>query len=94
MSEPEPVPAPVRQLEFEAARDAVLAVLAFYAEQIDVEERRLDPDDGLIARLVNERIAYGALLRELPSTDAAGIVRITETARADLVRLEGGRPPR
>ncbi|MDX3589099.1 hypothetical protein [Streptomyces europaeiscabiei] len=94
MSESEPAPARVGQLEFEAARDAVLAVLAFYAEQIDVEERRLKPDDELIARLVNERIVYGAVLRELQSTDAVGVVRIAEAARAELARLEAGGSPR
>ncbi|MDX2748289.1 hypothetical protein [Streptomyces sp. NRRL_B-2557] len=91
---PESEPAHVGQLEFEAARDAVLAVLAFYAEQIDIEERRAEPDDALVGRLVQERIVCGAVLRELQVADAAGVARITETARADLARLEEGRPLR
>ncbi|MFH8760221.1 hypothetical protein [Streptomyces atroolivaceus] len=94
MPESEPVPAPGGQLEFEAARDAVLAVLALYAEQIDSEERRLHPDDALLAHLVQERIAYGAVLRVLQTTDAAGIARIAKAARTDLTRLEKDGPGR
>ncbi|MFG2440967.1 hypothetical protein [Streptomyces sp. NPDC048508] len=90
MPESEPVPASVGQVEFEAARDAVLAVLAFYAEQIDGEERRPEPDAALIAGLVRERTAYGTVLRELQRADAVGVERITRTARAVLARLEGG----
>ncbi|MET9595673.1 hypothetical protein ABZY45_32815 [Streptomyces sp. NPDC006516] len=92
MPESEPVPGPVGQLEFEAARDAVLAVLAVYAEQIDAEERRSQTDDTLLARLIDERIAYGAVLTVLQTSDAVGIARITEAARADLARLEEDRP--
>ncbi|MGW1533894.1 hypothetical protein [Streptomyces aureus] len=86
MSESEPVPAPVGQAEFEAARDAVLAVLAFYAEQIDIEERRPQPDAALIAGLVRERTAHGKLLRELQTADAEGVTRITQFARSVLAR--------
>ncbi|MCS0600483.1 hypothetical protein NX794_04435 [Streptomyces sp. LP11] len=88
MSESEPVPAPVGQVEFESARDAVLAVLALYAQRIDVEERRPEPDEALIASLARERAAYGRVLRELQNADAAGVARITKTAHALLARTE------
>ncbi|WP_217140267.1 hypothetical protein [Streptomyces sp. AC627_RSS907] len=93
MPESQPVPDPVGQLEFEAARDAVLAVLALYAERIDAEERRPASDADVIARLAEERIAYGAALHELQNADAADVARITVRAYADLARLKaGGRP--
>ncbi|AXI91263.1 hypothetical protein SAM9427_36465 (plasmid) [Streptomyces sp. ETH9427] len=94
MPESEPVPDPVGQLEFEAARDAVLAVLAFYTEQIDAEERRPAPDADVIARLAKNRIVYGAVLQELQSADAAGVAEITVRAYTDLARLEAGGAPR
>ncbi|MFJ7137688.1 hypothetical protein [Streptomyces fungicidicus] len=93
MPESQPVPDPVGQLEFEAARDAVLAVLALYAEQIDAEERRPAPDADMIARLAEKRVAYGAVLHELQSADAAGVARITARAHADLARLKAGGTP-
>lgn len=84
MSEPDSV----GQVELESARDAVLAVLALYAEQIHMEKRRPEPDAERVDRLVRESIAYAGALRELDDVDAFGLAVITQMACADLARLE------
>jgi hypothetical protein len=75
------------QVLYEGARDAVCAVLSFYAEKIDKEERHPLPDMKRINRMVMEGARWGTVLASVmaPQADLQGI---RQQATEELRRLE------
>lgn len=81
-------------IEYEVAREAITALMAFRSQWIFDEEQKRSPDHAAIARWNSESAAFAAELRNLHVRDHENVARICRTYGPEIQRLDALERPR